>query len=283
MNMVRFAEFLGSLPPNEEKLAAFLEANGEWVRLEFKEARQVPVYGLRKSIAALASTSGGDLFLGVLDDGTLRGCSFDRSALSAALMQTGAPDRADLRTNLVEVVGDPISISLSNGNTVFWLVVPECGWIVAALHEDGSLGLYDRPGANSSQVVGLDAVDFFRRPNRARILREIFEEASGIEGIFNWVYQGPGFVNDETIQRLQRLVHSPEWDRFVRKDERRWVQSDEYLGLFLRLPGLYARWEGMYPASQQREMLEVKNHMGDALRRMRVYLEQERILPPAPP
>jgi hypothetical protein len=276
--MARFAEFLAGSAPTEEQLAAYLVANPEWVRLEFKESKQVPTHGLRISVAALASTSGGDLFLGVKDDRTIEGCSFDPSALSGALEQAQAPSREDIRTNLVEVVGDPKQIPLANGNRVYWFEVPEYGWIVAALNDDGTLGLYDRPGANSKEVCGLAAVEFFSRPNRARLLRRAYEEAVALENGFQWVYQGEGKINDETTAPLRRVVNSKEWDQFARKVERAWVQSDEYLGLFLRLPSMYAAWGKLPYQKQQGDMLMTKSRMGDAVRRIREYLEREKIL-----
>jgi hypothetical protein len=276
--VARFAEFLAGSPLTEEQLAAYLVANPEWVRLEFKESKQVPTHGLRISVAALASTSGGDLFLGVKDDGTIEGCSFDPSALSDALEQKGAPVREDTQTDLVEVVGDPKQIPLANGNRVYWFEVPEHGWIVAALKDDRTLGLYDRPGANSKEVCGIAATDFFARPNRARLLRKAYEEAAALESSFQWVYQGEGKINDETTAPLRRIVNSKEWDQFARKVERAWVQSDEYLGLFLRLPSMYAAWGKLPYQKQQGDMLMTKSRMGDAVRRIREYLEREKIL-----
>ncbi len=276
--MVRFAKFLAGSTPTEERLAAYLKANPEWVRLEFKEAKQVPTHGLRKSIAALASTFGGDLFLGVKDDETIEGCSFDPSALSNALEQREAPVHEDVRTNLVEVVGDPETISVATGNRVYWFKVPEYGWVVAALHDDGTLGLYDRPGANSKEVAGLAAVDFFNRPNRARLLRGVYQEAVTIERVFQPVFQGEGFINEDAVGALTRLVRSKGWDQFAKASDRAWVQSDEYLGLFLRLPLSYTAWGKLPYQVQPNEMAQVKNRMADALNRMRTQLEQEGIL-----
>lgn len=280
--MVRFVVFLGGSTPSEQLLQTYLKGNPEWVRLEFKESKQIPTHGLRKSIAALASTSGGDLFLGVKDDGTIEGCAFDPSALSSALEQKGAPTREDVRTNLVQVVGDPKQIILENGNRVYWFDVPEYGWIVGALHDDGTLGVYDRPGANSKEVCGLAAADFINRVNRARLLRRVYEEATDIEAGFLCVYQGEGKINGNTVALLRRLVNSALWDEVARKEERKWVQSDEYLGLFLRLPESYMAWGKLPYQRQQADMMYTKDRMRAALGRIRQYLERERILPKAP-
>jgi len=283
--MARFADFIGGSTPSEKLLEDYLKANPEWVRLEFKEAKQVPIHGLRKSIAALASTSGGDLFIGIKDGGELDGCSFDPSALSGALEQKGAPVRDDVRTNLVEVVGDPKQILLANGNRVYWLEVPEYGWVVAALNDDGTLSLYERPGANSTELVGLAAVDLFNQTNRARLLRKVYEEAAEIERVYQPVFQGEGYVNENTVAALTRLVSSTEWDRFTKRADRAWVQSDQYLGLFLRLPSSYVAWAKyggggkIVYRQQQSEMQQTKNSMADALKRIRTELEREGILP----
>ena len=283
--MVRFVDFLAGSHPTEERLAAFLKVNPEWVRLEFKEAKQVPTHGLRISIASLASTSGGDVFLGVKDDGTFEGCSFDPSLLSGVLEQKGAPVHEEIRTNLVEVAGDPEVIQLDNGNRVYWFKVAEYGWVVAALKDDGTVGLYDRPGANSKEVCGIASVDFFSRPNRGRLLRKVYEEAVTIDGVFQPVFQGEGYINDETVGGLRRLVTSEKWDQFAKKADRGWVQSDQYLGLFLRLPSSYVAWAkygGRGPIvyrKQESEMRQTKNGMADALKRIRAELEREGILP----
>jgi hypothetical protein len=282
--MTRFVEFLKGEQPTEGRLNAFLAANPEWVRLEFKEAKQVPIHGLRKSVAALASTNGGDLFIGVRDDGAAIGCSFDPSELAAVLRQDGSPAREDTRTNLLEVVGDPKQIPIEGGNRVYWFDVPEFGWIVAALGDDGKLHIYDRPGANSSEAVGLEAVDLYNRQNRARLLRAVFEESQAIENVFQPVFQADGFINDDTVARLRRLVSGREWDKFALVRERGWIQSESHLALFLRLPQNYTAWgkmvgqPGLYQRQQQ-EMILTKNRLKEALGRIRSELETERILP----
>jgi hypothetical protein len=277
--MVRFSDFLAGAEPTEARLLAYLAAHPEWVRLEFKEARQVPVHGLRIAISALANTVGGDLFLGVKDDGVILGCSFDSVAISEVLRQTGAPVREDTRTNLVDVVRDPKFIPLVTGNRVWWLDVPEFGWVVGAMKEDGTLGLYDRPGANSPEVIGFAAVDLYNRPSRARLLRKVYEEAESIERGFNYVFQGPGYVSDHTTAPLRRLVESREWDQFARKEEREWIRSNSYLAPFLRLPADYEMWGNLPYGRQTGEMIQGKNQLAEALRQMRAYLERERIFP----
>src|SRR5580658_18396 len=110
---MRFKAYLNGAVADESHLRAYLLANKEWTALEFKEAKNPPKLGLRKSVAAFANTEGGDLFLGVDNGGTPQGTGVDTAILTQILHQTGAPEAPDFTTNLVEVVSPPVRISLA--------------------------------------------------------------------------------------------------------------------------------------------------------------------------
>lgn len=281
--MVRFADFPPKGEATEQKLTAYLLAHPEWVRLEFKKAEEPPVYGLRNSVAALASTEGGDLFVGVTDYGEIRGCTFDPSDLSKVLAQDGAESRKDVLTNLVPIAGEPKKIKLMNGNTVYWFDVPQSGWVVAALQADRSLALFDRPGANKDKLCGIAAVDLYLKVNHAKLLRRVLRETAIIEAAFAQVnHPESGKIDEDTIAAIRHLVESEEWYTLANDFERRWVHDEAYLALFLRLPAAYLVWEKSSGNTYQHalsEMLVFKQRLASAVKTIRHYLENERILP----
>jgi Putative DNA-binding domain len=223
--MVRFTTFLNSRTPNEALLREYLQPRSEWIGLEFKEAGQVPTMGIRKTVAAFANLEGGDLFLGVNDQGVPVGTRLDPVQISEILRQEGAPAREGVTTNLVEVVRPPVVIPLSEGSKVYLIDVDPHGRLVAALHPDGTLGLCTRPGANSEEVGGFEAIYVFRQKTRARLLHSLLEEYERIAKTVSRFPMGPGYPPDDLAAPIRRVVDSREWDLVANSTDKDLVPS----------------------------------------------------------
>jgi hypothetical protein len=277
--VARFEAFLNGRAPDESLLREYLRVRAEWVGLEFKAAQQVPVMGIRKTISAFANGGGGDLFLGVDDRGIPTGTSHDSVDISHVLRQEGAPVRDDCTTNLVDVVRPLTSIPLSDGSKVYWIDVAAHGHLVAALKLDGTLGLYIRPGAESEEARGFEAVDLFRNKTRARLLTDLYDEFARIVGRLSWYPQGPAYIREDTVSPVRRILESDAWSTVANKTDKT-LLTDAYLGKLLSLPMEYAGWLALPYREGEQQMIMRKNDLDRAVRDLRTYLVNERALPP---
>ena len=157
--------------------------------------------------------------------------------------------------------------------------VAASGKLAAALKEDGTLALYARPGAESPELRGFDAIDLFRARTRARLLLELYDEAVRVERGFTWVYQGPTSVREDFIMPIRRILYSEEWRHVATPDDRT-LTNDGYLGRFLSLPADFALWAQMtnYQQRDQNFILR-KNDLSNALPRLRRYLADQHVIP----
>lgn len=276
--MVRFAEFLDGRVPSEELLREYLSNRGEWLALEFKAAKQEPVLGLRKTVAAFSNRDGGDLFLGVDDSSNPVGTTVDASRISEILRQEGAPRMEGVETNLLHVVREPLVISLASGGRVFWIDAAPYGEITGALKPDGTLGLFDRPGAESPEISGFAAIELFRRRTRARLLRDVYVTAERIIHGISWTPQEPNSIREDLIAPVRRLLDSDDWARVA--SEADWtLTGSSYLGPLLGLPSDYAEWRRLpYPEFEARLRMRRLIDLDQGIRRLRDYLVNERIL-----
>jgi len=279
--MTRFEAFLSGREPDESLLRKFLSTRGEWVAREFKRADQPSDFGLRIAVAALANTDGGDVFLGVENSGNPVGTPVDPAEISRVLQQAGAPAHNRYITNLVRVVKDPRRIDLASGLPVYWVDVAAQGLLVAVLKTDGSLGLYNRPGAESEEVRGFDAIDLFRTKTRARLLFALYSEFRRIVRSIPQYYTVPNQVREDTIRPILQILESTEWQTVATEADRS-LTGNGYLGTLLSFPADAAEWERL---QYQRKDVEWRQRtlgsLDQGVRSLRAYVENERIvLPP---
>ena len=279
--MTRFGAFLGGREPDEAILRQFLSTRGEWIAREFKRADQSSNFGLRIAVAAFANSDGGDVFLGVENLGNPVGTPVDPAEISRVLQQAGAPARGRHITNLVTVVKDPRRIDLASGLPVYWVDVAAQGLLVAVLKADGTLGLYNRPGAESEEVRGFDAIDLFRARTRARLLFALYSEFRRIVRSIPQYYTVPNQVREDTIRPILQILDSAEWQA-VATEADRGLTGNGYLGTLLSFPADAEQWERL---SYDRKGVEWRTRtlgpLDQGVRSFRVYLENERIvLPP---
>jgi Putative DNA-binding domain len=280
--VTRFAAFLGPRDPVEALLREYLQTRAEWIALEFKRAGQGSDFGLRIAVAAFANTEGGDLFLGVDDTGSPVGSAVDPAEISRVLSQAGAPVRDGCITDLVRVVKDPRRIPLSNGLAVYWIDVIPQGLLAAVVRSDGTLGLYTRPGAESDEVRGFDAIDLFRKRTRARMLVALFLEFRRVVRAIPQYYIGPNQVRPDMLVPIRAIIESPEW-LAVATDSDRSLTNNSYIGPLLALPSDAEAWERLpYQAKDQEWRMRTLMQLDQGGRALRRYIEAVGIALPSP-
>lgn len=279
--MTRFASFLAGREPDDNSLRQYLATRGEWIAREFKRADRPSDFGLRIAVAAFANTDGGDVFLGVEDSGNPVGTPVDPAEISRVLEQTGAPSRNGYLTNLMKVVKDPRRISVASGLSVYWIDVAAQGMLVAVVKSDGSLGLYNRPGAESDEVRGFDAIDVFRNKTRARLLFALYSECRRIVRSIPQHYTVPNQVREDTIRPILRILDSEEWQA-VATEADRGLTGNGYLGTLLSFPADAEQWERLpYDRKGVEWRSRTLGSLDQGVRSFRAYVENERIvLPP---
>jgi hypothetical protein len=280
LNVARFQQFLNGRPPDEALLKEYLTGNIEWIGLEFKTADREPTFGLRRTVAAFANSEGGDLFLGVNEAHEPVGTHVDPAVISRILNQGGAPARDDCLIDLVQTVRPPVRILLADFAVVLWLDVAAHGLIAASLEADGRLALFNRPGAESTELKGFDAIDFFRRRTRARLLFELYTEAKRIVDGISAFYVGPRMVTEGTVGPIWRILESEEW-RNVATETDKTLTNNSYLGRLLSMPADLDSWENL-PFHERDEHLRMRRlvDLNNAMPLLRQYLVNERVIAP---
>jgi hypothetical protein len=279
--MTRFGAFLGGREPDEAMLRQFLSTRGEWIAREFKRADQGSNFGLRIAVAAFANTDGGDVFLGVKNSGNPVGTPIDPAEISRVLQQTGAPAHDRYISNLVTVVKDPRRIDLASGLPVYWIDVAAQGLLVAVLKADGTLGLYNRPGAESEEMRGFDAIDLFRTKTRARLLFALYSEFRRIVRSIPQLYTVPNQVREDTIRPILQILDSAEWQAVATEADRS-LTGNGYLGTLLSFPADAAEWERLpYQRKGAEWRQRTLGSLDQGVRSLRAYVENERIVLPA--
>ncbi len=278
--MTRFSTFLGTRDPEEALLRDYLRSRAEWIGREFKRAEQGSNFGLRVAVAAFANSDGGDLFLGVNDAGEPVGTSVDPVEISRVLTQVGAPARDGYITNLVSVVKEPRRISLGNGLVVIWIEVVAQGRLVGVVKSDGTLGLYTRPGAESDELLGFDAIDLFRAKTRARLLFQLYCEFRRIVRSIPQFYVGPNQVREDSVRPILLILESPEW-RSAASESDRGLTSNAYMGSLLSFPADADSWEHLAYARKDDEWrMRTLTALDQGVRAFRAYLVSQHIDPP---
>jgi hypothetical protein len=279
--MTRFSEFLDHRQPEETLVRQYVATRGEWVALEFKTADRAPQFGLRKTVSAFGNKDGGDIFLGVTDDGSVDGTTIDLATVSRVLEQEGAPPRDRTITDLVPLVHEPRRIALSNGKFVYWIDVAAQGLLVAAFDPtDGLLHLYDRPGAESEELKGFAAIDLFQRKTRARLLVSIFSEFRRIVKSIPQYYTVPNQVRQDTIRPILLILESTEWQSVATEADRS-LTNNAYMGGLLSFPEDAEQWEHLpYQKKDGEWRMRTLTMLPYGVQAFEAYLVAQRIVVP---
>jgi hypothetical protein len=275
-----FREFLAGRAESEAILREFLRARTEWVAQEFKEAGGLPKYQLRNAVSAFSNRTGGDVFLGVRDgDREPVGTPVEPTAISQALNQSGVERPAGYVTDLVTVVDGPVPITLVNGRPILWIAVRQAGYVSLALDDHNRWRIYDRPGAETVEVTGLEAIELFRHRTRARLLVALYERAQEAVERIPAYFTVPGDFTERTVGPVRRIVESDDWTSATTTNDRGML-GPGYLAPLLDLPADIASWSDLpYNERESRIRMRRLADIPNGVLNLRRYLEAERLIP----
>ena len=177
--------------PTAESLSGYLSSLGpEWWVSEFKETASDlgDMVGPRKSIAALANRYGGEVFLGVTNEGSVNGTSVSWEQIEAALHQPNAPRSSRYLSDLTFAFRvPPMIVQVSDGPPplrtfvveVLQRALPVFTWDERQRRFD----LFVRFAGGSRNLGAFDAIDWLQERTRARMLRLIYLEFETVSRI----------------------------------------------------------------------------------------------------
>jgi len=142
----------------ERKELEIILTEGEGYRVEFKES----IGGLEKELVAFANSSGGKIFLGITDDGKIKGIRITNELKSR--IQDIANNCRPMIKILLKEVNNLLIINVREGEDKPY----EC-----------SSGFYKRIGSNSQKMTRDEIIGFFKSEGKIR-----FDEL--IESKFNY-------------------------------------------------------------------------------------------------
>jgi len=188
-----FREYLAGRPAGEELLANYLSALGEWRKSEFKAAAEAGDAVIRSAVCAIANTEGGEVFVGVSDDGKTPGTSMSEQQVSQLLRQAHAPPGNWYVVDLTRVVHSILAVpvgSESGGKRVHVLEIRRPGMPVFVREDDGSLAFYYRQGESSRRANSFEALEWNRRIVREDMLRTCYLELKTLAKVVGENYPG---------------------------------------------------------------------------------------------
>ena len=170
--------------PTPASLTAYIQARGpEWWDSERKEAVSDlgDMVGPRKTVAALANRYGGELFLGVTNDGAVVGSPLTWEQIEAGLHQPNATRSTEYVCDLTFAIRvPPVEIPVAEGPPVLRAYVvetleqalPVFTWDERARHFD----LFVRFAGRTRNLGAFETVEWLRERTRSRMLRTLFLE-----------------------------------------------------------------------------------------------------------
>lgn len=181
----------GEIVATPRLLSDYLVASGpEWWSSESKEAVSDlgDMVGPRKSVAALANRYGGEVFLGVANDGSVAGTAVTWEQVEAALQQPNAPRSVAYVSDLTYAVRvPPVVLEVAGGRSalrvyvveVIQQSVPVYTWDVNLRRFD----LFVRFAGGTRNLRAVEALDWLQERTRARVLRTIYLEFDTVSRI----------------------------------------------------------------------------------------------------
>jgi hypothetical protein len=170
---------LNNRPNTEEELALYLAsgASTEGWLTEFKAAARNPDYGVREAVAGLANARGGEVFVGVDDDGTVTGSPVTVEALNDTLRQIRALVAPWRIVDLMQVVANTTPVPLvTSGLTAYVIEVRAYDLPCFVLTSDGRLALPVRSGSDTKLLDAATSIEWHNSRRRADVLRSCLQE-----------------------------------------------------------------------------------------------------------
>lgn len=177
--------------PTTASLTDYIATLGpEWWASELKETVSDlgDLVGPRKSVAAIANRYGGEVFLGVANNGTVTGTPLTWEQVEASLQQPNAPRSVAYVSDLTYAVRvPPLVLEVTGGPPplrayvveVVQQALPVYTWDVDLRRFD----LFVRFAGGTRNLRAVEALDWLRERTRARILRTIYLEFDTVSRI----------------------------------------------------------------------------------------------------
>jgi hypothetical protein len=170
---------LNNRPNMAEELTSYVAAGASaegWLT-EFKAAARNPDYGVREAVAGLANARGGEVFVGVNDDGIVTGSPVTLEALNETLRQTRAPFAPWRIVDLMQVVANTTPVPLGTGGlTAYVIEVRPYDLPCFVLGADGRLALPVRSGSDTKLLDAATSIEWHNARRRADVLRSCLLE-----------------------------------------------------------------------------------------------------------
>jgi Putative DNA-binding domain len=162
-----------------DHLEAYLahNARAEGWTSEFKASARDADYGVREAVAALTNARGGEVFVGVDDDGRVSGSTVTREAINETLRQSRATPALWRITDLMQVTANTTEVSLPDGSgQAHVLEVRPYDRPAFVLDENQELILPIRSGSDTKILHAATAIEWYALHRRADVLRACHRE-----------------------------------------------------------------------------------------------------------
>jgi len=185
-----FRDWLGKREPTAPVLQEYLASLGqEWLRTELKAATEDVDFGLRRAVAALHNTRGGNVFVGVRNDRTIAGTAVSVERLRQVLAQSRIdPPNDACITDLTSAVNAFLVVQDGEVRVVVIEVI-RTGKAALLIDENGAFQLCYRRGDETLEADPGKVIDWFRATRREEILVTVYRELKALSRrIRRWNY-----------------------------------------------------------------------------------------------
>ncbi|HEY1198287.1 MAG TPA: RNA-binding domain-containing protein [Thermoplasmata archaeon] len=218
-----FREWLNGRAPTVALLREFLVTLGEeWFRTEHKTATTDIDAGLRRAVAALQNTRGGEVFLGVNPDRTVVGTAVTVDGIRQTLSQnaTLAPNDACI-TDLNPAVAHPMVVE-GEGVRAVIVEVLRTGKCALFLDRAGKLQLCYRRGNETLDADAGEVIGWYRRSRKEEVLTTSYRELKALSARIRRLAIVPDFA-DPPLPFLSRCMSDGTLWSLLNEDELRSV------------------------------------------------------------
>jgi Putative DNA-binding domain len=166
-------------------LAEYIHLGGtnEGWNSEFKRSETKVDYALREAVASLANARGGEVFVGVANDGSVVGTEVTEQAMNEVLRQKDLPRNGWYVADLVQVVRKVVPVPFPAGaRWAYVLEVRDRERPALTLDRDGRRHLPVRSGSDTIDSDALSAMEWMRETSRGVILTQAYSELSNYMG-----------------------------------------------------------------------------------------------------
>ena len=173
-----FVKWLQTRKATKKELEKYIQSLGEWFNSDSKVASNDDGSNIRKIVCAMANKRGGEVFIGVDDNGKVVGANCKNQQINQNLQQTNAQREKWYISDLTEVVPriTPVQLTKSPKEEHAFVLEVQRPGVPVFVKESEKMILYIRQGESSFPTDSLNAISWDRETNRETILRTCFLE-----------------------------------------------------------------------------------------------------------